>query len=63
MRNVSFEVKANILTITVKLDAPAVTSASGKSLVIATTEGNVSPAVPGCPPEVRVGLNIYRPAK
>jgi len=59
---VSFELKANVLTITVKLDEKPVASVSGKSLVIASTEGNVSPGG-GCPPDIKVGLNIYRPAK
>jgi len=33
-------------------------SASGKSVIIATTGGNV--AVPGCE-DIKVGLNVYRP--
>ena len=33
-------------------------SASGKSVIIATTGGNV--VVPGCE-ELKIGLNVYRP--
>jgi len=57
MRNVNMTVSdKNILTITVDLTAKGEVSASGKSLVLGTTEGNVS--VPGRP-DVKVGLNVY----
>ena len=44
------------LTLTVKLDAKGTTSASGKSVVIASTRGNIALG------DVKIGLNIYRPA-
>ena len=56
MRNVDMTVSDNVLTIKVKLSEPGVASSSGKSLVIGTTEGNVS--VPGLP-DVKIGLNVY----
>ena len=56
MRNIKTNIAGNILTITVDLSIPGETSSSGKSLVIASTEGNVS--VEG-KPEVKMGINIY----
>jgi hypothetical protein len=55
-RNVEMSVKGNILTITVDLSKPGEESSSGKSLVIGSTEGNVS--VPE-KPEIKIGLNVY----
>jgi len=46
----------NKLVITVDLNEKGVVSSSGKSLVIGTTEGNIS--VPD-KPEVKIGLNVY----
>lgn len=59
MRNVQANVTGQVLTITIQLDAPTSISSSGKSLVIASTEGNVS--VPGRP-DIKLGLNLYTPA-
>lgn len=55
-RNVTMKVNGNILTIEVDLSKPGEVSSSGKSLVIGSTEGNVS--VPE-KPEVKIGLNVY----
>jgi len=56
MRNVDMKVEGNVLTIVVDLSEKGVESSSGKSLVIGSTEGNVS--VPD-KPEIKVGLNVY----
>jgi len=56
MRNVEMSVENNILTIKVDLSKPGEVSSSGKSLVIGSTEGNVS--VTGRE-DVKIGLNIY----
>lgn len=56
MRNVSMKMNGNTLTITVDMSQKGVMSASGKSLVIASTEGNVT-APDG---ETMIGLNVYR---
>ena len=56
MRNVETKVEGTKLIITVDLAAPGEVSSSGKSLVIGSTEGNVS--VPG-KPEIKIGLNVY----
>jgi len=59
MKNIKTEVKGNILTLTVDLSKKFGVSKSGKSQVIASSEGNVS--VEG-KEEVKFGLNVYTPA-
>jgi hypothetical protein len=56
MKNVEMTVEGNILTITVDLTKDFGPSSSKKSIIIASTEGNVS--VPGR--QEKVGLNVYR---
>ena len=56
MKNVEFSVKENILTITVDLTKEFGPSSSGKTIIIASTEGNLP--LPGRS-EV-MGLNVYR---
>lgn len=56
MKNVEMKVEGNVLTITVDLSQNFGKSSSGKSIIIASTEGNVT--VPGR--EEKIGLNIYR---
>jgi ABC-type dipeptide/oligopeptide/nickel transport system ATPase component len=58
MENVLFDVQDGHLVIVVDLNQEIGESASGKSVIIATTGGNVS--VPGYE-QVKVGLNVYRP--
>ena len=57
MKNVDMKVEGNILTITVDLSKEFGPSSSGKTIIIASTEGNVS--IPGAE-DKKVGLNIYR---
>ncbi|MDK2889795.1 MAG: hypothetical protein PWR21_427 [Methanoculleus sp.] len=57
MKNVDMTVEGSVLTIRVDLEKEFGASKSGKSITIASTEGNV--AVPGHE-EIRIGLNIYR---
>lgn len=59
MSNVKQTLNGNILTLTIDLSVAGVHSKSGKSVVIATTSGNIS--VVGRP-EVKIGLNVYKPA-
>jgi hypothetical protein len=56
MKNVEMTVEGNILTIKVDLTKDFGPSSSKKSIIIASTEGNVSV------PEraEKVGLNVYR---
>lgn len=59
MRNVKTKVDGNTLTITVDLAEEGVASGSGKSIVIASTQGNKPvPQTDG----VIMGLNVYRKA-
>lgn len=57
MDNVQFTVKGDILTITVDLSKPGTPSASGKTMVIASTKGNKKIAPEK---EIFMGLNVYR---
>ena len=56
MKNVQMTVEGDILTIRVDLTKEFGPSASGKTIIIASTEGNLS--VPER--EEKVGLNVYR---
>ena len=57
MQNVTMEQKNGTLTITIDLKAAGAPSKTGKTLVIASTHGNVT--VPG-DSGVIVGLNAYK---
>ena len=56
MKNVEFSVNGNTLTITVDLTKEFGPSSSGKTIIIASTEGNFR--LPER--EEVVGLNVYR---
>jgi len=56
MKNVEMPVAGNILTTTVDLTKEFAPSSSGKTIIIASTEGNVT--IPDR--EEKVGLNVYR---
>jgi hypothetical protein len=56
MKNVEMKVEGNILTIKVDLTKEFGPSSSGKTIIIASTEGNVS--IPDR--DEKVGLNVYR---
>jgi len=56
MKNVEMTVVGNLLTIKVDLSKEFGPSASGKTIIIASTEGNVT-----IPERMeKVGLNVYR---
>lgn len=57
MKNIEMSVEGNVLTIRVDLAKEFGVSKSGKSITIASTEGNIS--VPEHE-EIKIGLNIYR---
>ena len=57
MKNVDMKLNGTILTITVDITKEFGLSSSGKSIIIGSTEGNVS--VEG-KEDVKVGLNVYR---
>jgi len=56
MKNVEFSVEGSILTIKVDLSKEFGPSSSGKNIIVASTEGNVT--IPNR--EEKIGLNIYR---
>jgi len=57
MKNCEMKLEGNILTITVDISKESGKSSSGKNIIIATTEGNVS--IPE-QKDIKVGLNIYK---
>jgi len=57
MKNVEMKVDGDRLVITVDLAQEFGVSKTGKSITIASTEGNVS--VPGRE-EIKIGVNVYR---
>ncbi len=57
MKNVDMKVDGQTLILKVNLNEEFGPSASGKTIIIASSEGNVS--VPGSK-DIKVGLNVYR---
>ena len=57
MENVKIDRKADILTITIDLSKPGTPSATGKTMVIASTKGNQK-----IDPEKNIfaGVNVYK---
>ena len=58
VKNIKAKVQGDELILTIDLSKNFGLSGSGKSIIIASTEGNV--AVPGRE-DVKIGLNVYRP--
>lgn len=59
MKNCEMKLVGNILTITVDISKEFGKSSSGKSIIIGSTEGNVS--IPD-KENIKIGLNVYRKA-
>ena len=57
MKNVEMKLDGDILTIKVDVTKEFGPSASGKTIIIASTEGNIS--IPE-KEEIKIGLNVYR---
>mgnify|MGYP000878768097 CR=1 FL=1 len=57
MKNVEMKLEDNILTIKVDITKEFGPSASGKTIIIASTEGNIS--IPD-KEDVKIGLNVYK---
>ena len=57
MKNCDMKLTGNILTITVDISKDFGKSSSGKSIIIASTEGNVS--IPE-KEDIKIGLNVYK---
>lgn len=60
MKNLDLKVEGDILVIKINLNERGAKSSSGKSVIVASSEGNVS--VPGRE-EFKLGLNVYTPVK
>ena len=58
MQNVEMKVAGNNLVITVDLSKDFGRSKSGKTIIIASTQGNITEQGPDGP--VTVGLNVYK---
>jgi hypothetical protein len=56
MKNIEMKVEGTVLTIRVDLSKEFGPSSTGKTIIIASTEGNVT--IPNR--EEKVGLNVYR---
>ena len=56
MENMEIEIEGDKLIITVDLSKRFGKSTSGKSIIIASSEGNL--ALPGAE-EIKIGLNVY----
>jgi len=57
MKNIDMQIQGDILTVKVDLKKEFGPSASGKTIIIATTEGNIT--VPEHE-SVKIGINVYR---
>ena len=57
MKNVEMKLEGDILTIKVDVTKEFGPSASGKTIIIASTEGNI--AIPD-KEDVKIGLNVYK---
>tara|TARA_R110000803_G_scaffold17804_1_gene47853 strand:- start:1299 stop:1511 length:213 start_codon:yes stop_codon:yes gene_type:complete len=58
MRNVKIDKTKNIITITIDISKDFGPSASGKTIVVASTQGNI---VVDPETQMKLGLNCYRP--
>lgn len=59
MRNIEMTVEGDILTIKIDISKDFGLSSSGKSVIIASTDGNKS--VPALGKEdIKIGVNVYR---
>ena len=59
MKNCEMKLNGSILTITVDISKEFGKSSSGKSIIIGSTEGNMS--VPE-KEDIKIGVNVYRKA-
>jgi len=59
MKNCEMKLEGNLLIITVDISKEFGKSSTGKSIIIGSTEGNVS--IPE-KDDIKIGLNVYRKA-
>lgn len=55
MKNIEMKIDGNVLTVKIDLAKNFGPSSSGKSIIIASTEGNIAVA-----PGVMAGINVYK---
>ena len=60
MKNIEMKQEGNVLVIRVDLTKTFGPSASGKTIIIASTEGNAPVASP-TGERIAVGINVYKP--
>jgi hypothetical protein len=58
LKNIETRLEGDKLILVIELDKEFGLSSSGKSVTVASTEGNVS--VPGRE-EIKMGINVYKP--
>lgn len=58
MKNIKTSIQGDIMTIEVDMSKDFGPSKSGKTIIIASTEGNITPD--DAPDSVKMGLNIYK---
>ncbi len=59
MKNVNMTTKGNILTITVDLSKEFGPSSTGKTIIVATTEGNQAVGMTKTGQQIKLGINAY----
>jgi len=63
MKNINMNVSQNVLTVTIDLSEDHGPSKSGKTIMIASTEGNVDVTGHDLPHSIKLGINCYRYAE
>jgi polysaccharide deacetylase 2 family uncharacterized protein YibQ len=59
MSNVTAEVKGNQIVITMPFDPKGTPSKTGKTMVVASTNGNQKVKAKGYDKEISIGCNVY----
>ena len=59
MRNIKMNVSDNVLTVTIDLSQDHGPSKSGKTIIIASTEGSVDVTGHSLPYAIKLGVNCY----
>ena len=63
MKNINMTVSQNVLTVTIDLSEDHGPSKSGKTIMIASTAGNVDVTGHDLAHEIKLGINCYRYAE
>lgn len=60
MKNINMTVSRNVLTVTIDLSKDQGPSKSGKTIMIASTQGNVDVTGHDLTHDIKLGINCYR---